>query len=69
MNWRLRSPPFHRMERYDLLRLMVIKQSKVRFLQAGDRFAGRIGHNASGATMMTKYRTNKEPDGIGILGS
>ena len=42
---RIRSPPFHSFERYDLLWLMVIKQSKVRFLQAGDRFAGRIGHN------------------------
>jgi hypothetical protein len=42
---RIRSPPFHSFEGYDLLGLMVIKQSKVRFLQAGDRFAGRIGHN------------------------
>src|SRR5277367_5289033 len=31
---RIRSPPFHSFERYDLLRLMVIEQSKVFFLQA-----------------------------------
>src|ERR1700742_4289394 len=31
---RIRSQPFHSLERYDLLWLMVIEQSKVGFLQA-----------------------------------